>query len=234
MVVEFLLSEPKLVSSFWQLEDAEEFLLEISKKHSNPALLVSVSLHDYGYRVYMDGEVIHQEAFDEEALVFEAYLISSFKKLNFFNLEDYLPKNTTMKLAGKDPSLPIIYFCPACWSVISQEDTVCPMCGYDLTEFHKMPYEYKLLMGLEHPVLEMRLNVIHTVGAKDLKEAIPQLEHMVNRESNPILLMAIVDALARMSHPEAMELLRKLAHHRYPIVRSRAKGVLEKRILRGL
>lgn len=122
----------------------------------------------------------------------------------------------------------ITYFCPACWNVISQEDIICPYCGYDLKDFHQMPYESKLLMGLNHPVTEIRLNVIHIIGMKNLKEAIPHLENMVNKESNPTVLMNIVDALARMTHPEALELLRKLALHRYPIVSSRAKQALEK------
>jgi len=122
----------------------------------------------------------------------------------------------------------ITYFCPACWKVISEEDIICPYCGYDLRDFQQMPYEYKLLMGLNHPVTEMRLNVIHVIGMKNLKEAIPQLENMINKETNPIVLMHIVDALARMSHPEALELLSKLALHRYSLVRSRAKQALER------
>ncbi len=76
---------------------------------------------------------------------------------------------------------------------------------------------------LEHPVVEMRTNVIHTVSMKDLKLAIPQLEHTINKESSPIVLMAMVDALGRMSHPEAIEILRRLSNHTYPVIRSRSK-----------
>jgi HEAT repeat protein len=65
---------------------------------------------------------------------------------------------------------------------------------------------------------------------KDLKLAIPQFEHMINRESNPMVLMAIVDALGRMSHPEAIELLRKLSNHTYPIIRSRVRYILDKKL----
>jgi len=122
----------------------------------------------------------------------------------------------------------ITYFCPACWKVISEEDIICPYCGYDLRDFNQLPYEQKLLMGLEHPITEMKLNVIYIIGMKNLKEAIPHLERMINKETNPIVLMQIVDALAKMTHSEALELLRKLALHRYPLVRSKAMQALEK------
>jgi len=166
IALSFLLSDPKVVSVSWNLEDAQDFCQELSKRHMElPLLLVSVSMQDYGYRVFMDGYVIYQASFDEKADVFEVHLVSQIKQF----------------------------------------------------------------MGLEHPVVEMRINVIHTVGMKDLISALPQLEHMANKESNPMLLMAIVDALGRMSHPEAIELLRKLSNHTYPVIRSRARYMLDKK-----
>ena len=226
----FLLSDPKVVSVSWNLEDAQDFCQELSKKHMElPLLLVSVSMQDYGYRVFMDGYVIYQASFDEKADVFEVYLVSQIKQFDILNPYDYIEEGSKIKILKSDDGSTIIYFCPACWSVISEKDKLCPNCGYDLTDFHNMPYEYKLLMGLEHPVVEMRINVIHTVGMKNLISALPQLEHMANKESNPMLLMAIVDALGRMSHVEALELLRKLSHHTYPVIRSRARYVLDKK-----
>ncbi|MEZ0360634.1 MAG: HEAT repeat domain-containing protein [Hydrogenobacter sp.] len=228
-VLSFLLSEYKNFSVFWELEDAEKTLYEVSKAHTDTiALLVSVALQDYGYKVYMDGKLAYEEAFCDDAPFFELYFTKSFKTLDFFIPEDYLSEDDKIRVLRSDEGSTIIYFCPACWSVISQKDKTCPNCGYDLTEFHKMPYEYKLLMGLEHPILEMRMNVIHTIGMKNLKEALPQFEYMAKRESNPILLLAIVDALAKMTHPEALELLRKLSYHSYPLIRSRARHTLEK------
>jgi hypothetical protein len=226
----FLLSDPKVVSVSWNLEDAQDFCQELSRRHMGlPTLLVSVSMQDYGYRVFMDGYVIYQASFDEEADVFEVHLVSQIKQFDILNPYDYIEEGSKIKILKSDDRSTIIYFCPACWSVISEKDKLCPNCGYDLTDFHNMPYEYKLLMGLEHPVVEMRINVIHTVGMKNLISALPQLEHMANKESNPMLLMAIVDALGRMSHPEAIELLRKLSNHTYPVIRSRARYMLDKK-----
>ena len=233
IVLSFLLSDPKMVSVSCNLEDAQQFCEELSKRQrGHPTLLVSVSMQDYGYRVFMDGHVIYQDAFDEEADAFEVYMISQIKQFDILKPYDYIEEGTKLKVFRSEEEQNIIYFCPACWSVISEKDNVCPNCGYDITDFHKMPYEYKLLMGLEHPVIEMKINVIHTVGMKDLASALPQLEYMVNKESNPIVLMAIVDALSKMSHVAALELLRKLFYHTYPIVRSRARQVLERKIIK--
>lgn len=233
IVLSFLLSDPKMVSTSQKLEDVQDFCQELSKRHMRHlVLLVSVSMQDYGYRVFMDGRVIYQSAFDEEACVFEAYLINQIKQFDILKPDDYTQEGSKIKISKSKDESDIIYFCPACWSVVSEKDNLCPNCGYDITDFHKMPYEYKLLMGLEHPVLEMRINVIHTVGIKNLASALPQLEHMAGKESNPMLLLAIVDALGKMSHVEALELLRKLSYHPYPIVRSRVRYILDRKLIK--
>ncbi|MCY0866377.1 MAG: HEAT repeat domain-containing protein [Aquificaceae bacterium] len=141
-----------------------------------------------------------------------------------------IEEKATLKVVKYDPNHPVLYFCPACWSVISREDVVCPNCGYDLKEFHNLPYEYKLIMALEHPVKEMKRNVIYTIGKKDLEMAIPHLEVMISKETDPIILMEIADALSRMTSPQAIGLLRALSQHRYPVVRSRAMLHLQKRL----
>jgi len=230
IILSFLLSQHKLWSVYRDIESAEIFISNVLK--NNPQLfllLVSVDINDYGYRIYSRGEEIYTSNFVEDAPIFEVYALRDFKTFEFINVEDYIEKNEEIKGLGvKGISSGIIYFCPACWNGISEEDIVCPYCGYDLIDFHHMPYEYKLLMGLEHPNTKMKLKIIHIVGMKNLKEAIPQLEHMISKESNPIVLVQIVDALARMTHPEALELLLKLALHRYPLVRSKAMQALAK------
>ncbi|MFN3976292.1 MAG: HEAT repeat domain-containing protein [Aquificaceae bacterium] len=124
----------------------------------------------------------------------------------------------------------IHYFCPACWSFVEEKDKVCPNCGYDLEEFHNLPYEYKLIMALKHPVKELRRNAVYIIGRKDLELAIPHLEVMINKEADPFILMEIADALSRMSSPQALELLRALSQHKYPMVRSRAMMHLKSKL----
>lgn len=234
VVLSFLLSEPKLVLVEENLQKAKFSAEKLSRRlNTTPTLLVSVSAQNYGYRIFIDGSLIHEEAFEEDAPFFEVYGIRNLKTFDIINPEDHIKEKVQIKIIRRDYISQIIYFCPACWSVISQRDEVCPNCNYDLREFHQLPYEYKLLMGLEHPVTEMRINVIHTVGMKNLKEAIPQLEIMAVKESNPIVLTAIVDALSKMNCPEAIDVLRKLSQHPYAIVRSRAKLVLEKKLLQS-
>ncbi len=234
IVLNLLLSNLKLIGTLHTVEETEKFARKFSNAHSDAFLfLVSVSLNDYGYKVYLGDKVLFVDSFDEKAPLFEVYAAKEIiKSFHFINPEDYGKEDSKLRILRADDQLPITYFCPACWSVISQKDVVCPNCGYNLNEFHNMPYEYKLIMALEHPIREMRLNVIHTIGKKDLAMALPHLEHMVRREADPIVLMALADALIKMSHPEALETLRILANHRYPVVRSRAKALLERKLSR--
>lgn len=182
-------------------------------------------------RVLMQGEEVYSEGFEEDSPFYELYVVS-FGNTNVEPIDvlSIIEEKNKLKVVKYDPEHPILYFCPACWSVVSKDDKVCPNCGYDLTEFHNLPYEYKLIMALEHPVKDMKRNVIYTVGRKDLEMALPHLEIMINRETDPIILMEIADALSRMSSPEAVRLLRELAKHRYPVVRSRANMHLHKRL----
>ncbi|MDW8067026.1 MAG: HEAT repeat domain-containing protein, partial [Aquificaceae bacterium] len=198
---------------------------------SGTILLVSVSPEKYGYLVYSDGKEVFREGFETDAPFYELMVASPQSTLlEPLNPLSFLTEDRQLRIVKYDPTHPIIYFCPACWSVISKDDSVCPNCGYDLTEFHNLPYEYKLIMALEHPVKDMKKNVIYTIGRKDLEIAIPHLEVLIAKETDPLVLLEIADALSRMSSPEAMRLLRTLAQHRYPVVRSRAILHLRKRL----
>lgn len=224
-LLSIMLSEPELSGVY---EDYESIPFGDIK---NTALLVSVSPEKYGYRIYLHGEEASEEGFEVNTPFYELYTANLSRIPNepldvFSMIED----RSRLKIVRYDPEHPVLYFCPACWSTVSKDDRICPSCGYDLTEFHNLPYEYKLIMALEHPVKDMRKNVIYTIGRKDLDIALPHMELMINRETDPILLMEIADALSRMSSPEALRLLRQLALHRYAVVRSRANMYLQRRL----
>lgn len=200
------------------------------KSYEGYSLLVGVSPDRYEYALYCEGESLSEHIKDEHPF-YELYITPTISS----HVEPIDPTNlvrveSKIRTVNYDPNLSIIYFCPACWSSVSKDDVVCPACGYDLMEFHQLPYEYKLIMALEHPVKEMRKNVIYTIGKKDLKEAIPHLEVIINKETDPLILMEVVDALSKMTSPEAIRLLRLLAQHRYPIVRSKALIHLNRRL----
>ncbi|MCS6998405.1 MAG: HEAT repeat domain-containing protein [Aquificaceae bacterium] len=224
-LVAFLLMNYELVGSY---RNYEAIPLD---KVDGTAMVVSVSPERYGYAVFFQGQEMFREGFDEEAPFYEL-MVSTDPSATAEPIDPliFLQEDQHIRMVKHDPEHPILYFCPACWSVVSKDDRICPNCGYDLTEFHHLPYEYKLIMALEHPVKEMKKNVIYTVGRKDLEVAIPHLEIMIARETDPLVLMEVADALSRMSSPEATRLLRMLAQHQYPVVRSRANLHLRKRL----
>ncbi|MEN3034112.1 MAG: HEAT repeat domain-containing protein [Aquificaceae bacterium] len=223
-LIAFLLSEIEFAGVL------SEFSPEIAKNVKGNLLVVSVSPEKYGYSLWQGGEEIFNEGF-EEAPFYEFYVAPLLSLEHTpFDISALTEEDSQIKVVTYDPDNPILYFCPACWSVISAEDKECPQCKYDLTEFHNLPYEYKLIMGLEHPVKEMKINVISTVGKKNLEAALPHLEVMIAKESDPIVLMEIVDTLSRMTSHEAVRLLRIMAQHRYAVVRSRANVYLQKRL----
>ena len=194
------------------------------------ALLVSVSPQRYGYRIYIEGDLTFEEGFEEDAPFYELFVAAGNFSIEPMDVLSLLKDKDSLRIVKYDPEHPVLYFCPACWNVIGKENKVCPSCGYDLDEFHNLPYEYKLIMALEHPVKDMKKNVIYTIGRKDLELAIPHLEIMIGKETDPIILMEIADALSRMTTPKALELLRILSQHRYPVVRSRAMMHLNRKI----
>jgi hypothetical protein len=224
-IVSFFALEPELAGVYQSFESVP------IKSLPKTSMVVSVSPERYGYRVYVEGEEVFSEGFEEEAPFFELFILSKdLSPIEPIDVFSMIEEKATLKVVKYDPNHPVLYFCPACWSVISREDMVCPNCGYDLKEFHNLPYEYKLIMALEHPVKEMKRNVIYTIGKKDLEMAIPHLEVMINKETDPIILMEIADALSRMTSPQAIGLLRVLSQHQYPVVRSRAMLHLQKRL----
>ncbi|MFN3598700.1 MAG: HEAT repeat domain-containing protein [Aquificaceae bacterium] len=220
-IISLMLSNLELVGVY---KDISSFPLE------SVNLVVSVSPQKYGYEVYLEKEKVFYYGFEEGAPFYELFVVRSMHTLEPLDVFSLLEKGHSLKVVKHDPNNPVLYFCPACWNVIGREDKVCPNCGYSLEEFHNLPYEYKLIMALEHPVKEMKRNVVYTIGRKDLEIALPHFEVMISRETDPIVLMEIVDALSRMSSPKAFELLRSLAQHPYPVVRSRAVMHLQRRL----
>lgn len=157
---------------------------------------------------------------------FEVYkiekLITEFKEIDIHSyLSDFDKINVI-----KPQDLSILYFCPACWSQISSKDTVCPNCEYNLAEYHKMDYEYKLLMALEHPIKEWRKNTVHVIGLKRLEEAVPYLDIMIDKENDPFILMEIVDTLKKIGTISTIPLLEKLSLHKYVLVKNKARQAL--------
>ncbi len=119
------------------------------------------------------------------------------------------------------------YFCPRCWNEFKEDFSVCPICGYDLKEFDEMPYEDKLIVALNHPVSEYRLNAIKLLGDLRSEKAVSEFEKMVERE-DIVTVLEIIDALSKIRSEESLRLLKKLSESSSKIVSKKAKEVLEK------
>lgn len=118
------------------------------------------------------------------------------------------------------------YFCPSCWTEIDAAPRRCPACGADLTRFHELPYEDKLLLALRHPVMDYRLMAITTLGRRRSERAVPFLRALLESEDNVYLLREVVLALDCIGGPEAQAALLSAAGHPARLVRNLAQELL--------
>jgi|YelNatPaOPRAMG01_1025707.scaffolds.fasta_scaffold00756_21 HEAT repeat protein len=124
----------------------------------------------------------------------------------------------------------ITYYCPECWQVISEKDTRCPHCNYDLSRFNELTFEQKLLRSLDHPVVEMRIIAARTLGDLGYVDALPYFEKMLDQEKvDYYLLRAVLEATAKINHPQAMRILQRAKEHPSSLIRRLAAELIEKR-----
>lgn len=220
----FYLAKVRYIITLEKYED----LFEVIDKNKM-YFIQSINPNEVGFGIF-DGDFVFQSDNFQKCFYYEIYeVIKLPEKIQGVDIFDFMSKSDTLNIKSlKDYQGVITYFCPACWSVIKEEDKICPNCGFDLTEFHNMDYEYKLLLSLEHPVKEWRKNVVHVIGIKRLEEAIPYLDIMIDKEQDPFILIEIVDTLVKISMPSVIPLLKKLSEHKYAIVRNKARTTLEK------
>ena len=58
----------------------------------------------------------------------------------------------------------LTYYCPHCWHTLEGKATLCPYCGYDLSEFESLSYPQKLIQALHHPIPERRVIAAQVLG----------------------------------------------------------------------
>ncbi len=119
------------------------------------------------------------------------------------------------------------YFCPRCWYSSKKNFEVCPKCGFDLREFEKLPYEDKLILALNHPVREYRLNAVRLLGRLKSEKAIEKFREMV-KHSDVITTLVIIEALSQIPSEKSLELLDELTKHSSPVISKKAKKAKEK------
>ena len=121
------------------------------------------------------------------------------------------------------------YFCPHCFESIPATSRTCPCCHQDVQDWQAdQTYAARLVRALQHPVDQVRMGAIITLGNRaDLKTAsalvkcayrfpalVPQNLQIIES------LMQLPDSSARKSALEA------LSHHPSHPVGERARGAL--------
>jgi len=124
----------------------------------------------------------------------------------------------------------LTFFCPSCWRELSTEQRDCPYCGYDLSSYHSLEYEEKLLLAMRHPVAEYRYLAVQNLGMLGSERALPIFAEILRQEKADIyLIYQILQALSHIAGPSSEQLLREATSHPYPLVRRKARDLLRQK-----
>ena len=123
----------------------------------------------------------------------------------------------------------ITYYCPQCWTIVTEQDVSCPNCGYHLGQFTELPYEDKLLLGLKHPVQDIRIIAIKALGDLGNLRAIPEFKQIVmNENEDYYVLRAVLLALEIIPGQQSIALLVQAKNHPSELVRRLADQILKR------
>jgi len=121
----------------------------------------------------------------------------------------------------------ITYYCPNCWKILDQNQATCPDCGFVLEEFSQLSYEGKLLSSLYHTVPERRIIATQILGDLKSQAALKEFKNIVySIEMDYYFLCAILQATAKIDHPDRLNILKKATRNSSILVSSLAKEFL--------
>jgi hypothetical protein len=126
--------------------------------------------------------------------------------------------------AGAQPG-----YCPACFALIDATIDRCPACGLDIARLGARDYRDKLLAALLHPLAEVRMRAIISIGWRRESEAAPLLVDCALRHPTDVVEgLQVVESLGAMrdSRPGEQALRTLTATHPARAVRSAAQRKL--------
>ena len=119
------------------------------------------------------------------------------------------------------------YFCPACWSIVSENAETCPQCGAELSRYRRLSLEQRYLIALRHPKTDKRLLAVRYLGKLGSRKALIEFERILEEEKEYPVLCEVVRALTLIHDPQAHRLLKKTSDHPHYLISLLAKHYLD-------
>jgi HEAT repeat protein len=113
----------------------------------------------------------------------------------------------------------MVFFCPGCWAETQESDVVCATCGFNLTNYARLPYEEKLILALNHPIRESCMMAIRLLGDLKSNRAVATFEAMLETEEDFYLVREIVWSLQKIGTARSREIIQRLRYHPSGLVR---------------
>ncbi|HUJ11881.1 MAG TPA: HEAT repeat domain-containing protein [Verrucomicrobiae bacterium] len=106
------------------------------------------------------------------------------------------------------------FYCANCWREVPESATICPHCGDDMIARQaRSDFVDKLIAALRHPEPLTPMRAAWILGERRERQAVLPLIETCRSADNVFLMVAVVEALGKIGHPQGLETLREAARH---------------------
>ena len=121
------------------------------------------------------------------------------------------------------------FFCPNCWTEVSEEATSCPYCYKNISvRISKADYADKLIAALRHKEPTTPVRAAWILGERHEKKAVPALSKIVKRAKDFFLVESAIEALGKIGGRTALAAITNATRHSSLRVRVKARDVLKR------
>jgi len=120
------------------------------------------------------------------------------------------------------------FFCPNCFARVPSPHGACPACGLDSREWvEHCSYTDRLIHALDHPISEVRMAVVISLGNRnDTTASLPLARCALKHPTDIVLAMEITAALKKLpAGPERNEAIAMVKTHPAQAVRDAAARI---------
>jgi hypothetical protein len=120
------------------------------------------------------------------------------------------------------------FFCPNCFARVPSPHEPCPACGVDSREWvERHPYTSRLIHALDHPISEVRMAAVISLGnCNDAAASMPLVRCALKHPTDIILAKEVTNALRKLpTGPERKEAIKLLKTHPAQAVREAADRI---------